>query len=65
MRAKWIVQVELHKAQARLATAANDAEVKAAQAEVGKLLEELAERHRSGTTVTSTPAGRVQSVRRS
>ena len=42
MRAKWIVQVELHKAQARLATAANDAEVKAAQAEVGKLLDELA-----------------------
>ena len=42
MRPKWQVQVELNKAQARLATAANDAEVKAAQAEVGKLLDELA-----------------------
>ena len=42
MRAKWIVQVELNKAQARLATAASDADVKAAQADIGKLLTEMA-----------------------
>ena len=42
MRPKWQVQVELNKAQARLATAANDTDVKAAQSDIAALLTELA-----------------------
>ena len=42
MRPKWKIQTELNRAQSRLASASNDVEMKAAQGEIAKLLEELA-----------------------
>ena len=42
MRPKWKIQTELNRAQSRLASASTDAEMKAAQGEIAKLLEELA-----------------------